>query len=981
MPDSAIDILYQQIKELKEGCIVLCRSARAANLVKLQLMNLNEGRGLLGAEVLSLNSYVTRMAKAIGIEGQIIGSLGREMILSEILAEEKSVDSETISADIPLSDYVSGFNQAISDMKKAGISAKYFASKACQENEMQLLAKAYERYDKRLKEAEAIDITELMKKVSTMAGQNNSSLSGGASLIAFIPDIEPEVAKFLESFGADVFKDFSDDPPHYPISNGIIKLSARQGERLSREVARLIKRRHVDNRIGYEKICICVPSSGTHSLTVAAGLDWAGIPTSEPIWGALSDHPVGSSLLNFMELVSLSDNKIDAFKYCAAPYWGIDLDAVSNLRSFQKVKGTLMELNKWAKAGSIVGDSSTLDNTTLDDCLEKFNKWANQIYSWVQRHKKSNTWGSHCHNLREFIENYYGELFSKSLDPASMATGFKAIEGLYEIINKIEEANLLMKDRKSKVDWNTFSYSVSEAIRKTRIMKKAASILGVAIAEPKDIKGLSFDILVLYEATETNFPSIKRPKWLLSDEDLIRIAGSGKDYDEDHRIALERADLDAAIASCKGELVLAVPSIGKDERKINASVWVTDIVDAQIRAGGRYEFFDRLRKLPASARIDDCVTEAELSLFKSDYAYYEEKKPFGFEALKKRNLDEAGARLKQVTKKVLDENYIWSPSKLNGFLNCSLSAVTSILLNMGEDEEYEELTSGKAKGNLVHNALKSAIDVLKDMRIEGKATKQQAGEKAIKEMDRKLSYSESYKYADVSEEIWKLIIAGIRPALETFVMGEVDYVFNDEIGILPCHTEITLPLEDAQNTVMIDGMDIRCKARIDRIDMMGENLCAIYDYKTATPALAKKDVQIEFYAILCRKLLRYKPIASVYIKIEQNDDLEQTRRKIQRGFLVVEYAERLIYEKKTITKKPNVSVTGLLKFKEQDYDNLLSQYEKKIGNVIRDINEGKFLEGINPDERRCKYCQRSSFCWALRAYLQAEEAESAGELG
>ncbi|OQB47197.1 MAG: ATP-dependent helicase/deoxyribonuclease subunit B [Firmicutes bacterium ADurb.Bin153] len=979
MPDSAICILYEEIKECKEGCIVLCRSTRAANLVKLQLMELSKGRGLLGVEVLGLSSYVAKMAKTIGLEGQIIGSLGREMILSEILSERRAPGFGALPKDVRLTDYVSGFNQAISDMKKSGISAERFKSKAGQDKIKQLLAEVYTRYDERLEKAKAIDNSDLMKKVSIAVGMSNTMTADGARIIAFIPGAEQEMLEELSLFGAAPFTGYCDVAPLYPISGGVIRLSARQGERLSREVARLIKRRHVDTGIGYERMCICIPSSGKYSKMLADALDWAGIPTGEPIWSGLSDHPVGSSIIAFMELVSISGMKLDVFKYCASHYWGMDLETVSSLKGFQKIKGTLMELSKWAKHSSIVSGFSIPDEDILRIHLNELCEWADRISSWVHMNKKSNTWEAHCSNLRKFIDDNYVKLISGELDPASMAIERKAIDDLREIIDKIEEANLLMEDQKSKVDWDTFAYSVSEAIRKTRIMKKAASKLGVAIAEPKDINGLAFDTLVIYEVTESNFPTVRKPKWLLSDEDLIRISKPGGEFCENTRITLERTAFDAAIASCKGQLVLAIPSIGDDERKLNPSVWVADVEDSQRKAGGDYRLVDCPRKIPAALRYADCVTETEQRLYKDDRAYYGENKPFGFEALKTRNVDEGGARLKSATGKVIDESYVWTPSKINGFLKCSLSAVTGILLKMREDEEYEEMVSGKARGNMVHNALKVAIDVLTTMRKERKATKEQAKKAAIEAIERTLSYSESYKYSDASEEIWKLVIAGTKPALVAFIAEEADYIFDESIGFLPRHTEITLPFDGAESTISIDGMEICCKARIDRIDTAEGDVCAIYDYKTGNPLQAKEDIQVEFYAILCKKLLGYKPVVSMYLKIEKGDGKVLTRVAAKRGFIVEEYKDRLVYARKFQPKSMDVSTTSFLPLKEEKYDYWISQYEGKIGNAIRNIRAGKFLEGINPEEHNCGYCQRKNFCWGKRVFSQVDNVESAGE--
>ena len=190
----------------------------------------------------------------------------------------------------------------------------------------------------------------------------------------------------------------------------------------------------------------------------------------------------------------------------------------------------------------------------------------------------SSTWDAHCDNLEAFVKDFYADDAPLSLeedDPGRAALEQKAVAGIKDVIGKVRSAFALTKCCGS-VDWAEFSATIADAFKEKRLMLRGASRTGVGVAEPKDVLGLRFKHLIVYDVSERNFPLPWNPGWLLSEGDRKNIEAF-KVQTAEAKNAVSKEQYCCAVSNAEETVSFAIPSIGQDEKAINRSIWVADV--------------------------------------------------------------------------------------------------------------------------------------------------------------------------------------------------------------------------------------------------------------------------------------------------------------------------------------------------------------------------------------------------------------------
>lgn len=979
------DALLEIIETRKHGIIVLCSSTRSALLLKRKVLELLGSRAVLDTEFMSTSELIARLSREIGIESKVIGGLGREMLVSEILTGLKTFMKAFPSLD--LRDYVKGISETIGELIQAGATDSDIGKGAVTGSKIWLLRQSYSKYRSRLASNHAIDAKELPSKIfETESAEKIGHYLEGKQIIEYcLPEdrLLEEVSQNLAKIGIRIE---SIDPfdIQLPIRGGLQKLYARQGRQLAREVARKCKLLATKSNCRYSDICIVVPQSPGKERELTRALEWAGIPCSDPVWENLSDHPVASSLSSAIELFSRSGEPFDIFFYCNAPYFGLeqferdmhstkDYDSemplnrsiASKVESYLKQKSKPLHFSEWSNINKWNKHFRPLkqDDHEMDEAQAAFYRWTEQMYKYAKRMNRKASWSEHCDSLEKFFGEFYkekGPINDEKSNPKGSSTEIKALVGIQQVIDKVRSANQLMSYSSEPVEWAEFASTIQQAFREKRLMLRGSSLSGVGIAEAKDIIGLDYRHIIFYEATESNFPMPWNTGWVLTEQDRKEIGGMC-DKSVDERNALAKYQFMMAANAASETLCFAIPSIGEDEKPVNASIWVEEVEEAFSTKGAAAEEERIKRRLPAPESEDMCITGSEQCLKETDDQINMMRRTWGKERLRDLNLEDE-IRIGELAASKFGDEYKWSPSMLNQYLSCGLSVIPKYLGGLREREEYEDLPSAATTGNFLHSVAEKVLLKIAEKRTECFDSAWGAIERLIHD---ELTYENAEISSSMSEEMWQLYKGQYEGIATRFAQSELLHAQQGGAVFTGYITEKDYSTGNGCGKLSLGDIEASFKARVDRIDVTESAEAAIFDYKTGSIPEKDADVQLDFYAIIASQVLGLRPIATAYFPLSSSKG--STRRDINNGDYVEEFSNILGF------KKYNKNNKSLMPHPLSEVPARLASSADRISGLIKEVKAGAMLKKGPIQLADCKYCVRDAICWKKDMTEQEED--------
>ncbi|HOA14964.1 MAG TPA: PD-(D/E)XK nuclease family protein [Bacillota bacterium] len=981
---SPFDALLEVMENSYQGKIVLCASSRSALLLKRKVLQCIGAKAFMDTRITSTSELIANISREMGLESKVIGGLGREMLVSEILSELKGSLKEYPALD--MRDYVKGISQAIAELIQSGVGEWSVGSGAFVGSKLWLLRQSFAQYTKKLKNNSAIDAKELPSKVFEAARVEKLKNYLKGKQIIFYCVQEDELAKAVsDSLNELGMKVMSIAPRERSFPSGLImhRLYARQGRQLSREVARKCKLLINESGCGFSDICLVIPQSSGKEKELNRALEWAGIPCSDPLWEDLSDHPAASSLVSAMELLSLSNDKFDIFLYINAPYFGLEhferpkhgekgnrcttwpnRGFAAKVESYLWQKSKPLYLSEWANIRKWNSHFRPIkpDDQLMNEVQSAFYTWAEVMEKYARKMNRKAKWSEHCDSLEEFFKEFYinrAQLCSEKTDPKNSSVELKALVGIQQVIDKIRSANQLMSDSSEPVDWAEFAATVQQAFKEKRLMLRGSSNSGVGIAEPKDIVGLDFKHVIFYEASEANFPKPWSTGWVLAEQDRKEIKGL-KEKSVEERNALAKAHFMMAARAASETLWFAIPSIGEDEKPVNPSIWVEEVEEELSSTGIAVKEEHVKRRLPAPERQDLCVTVKELGLKKEDDKVSTTGEPWGKELLLQRNLEDE-KRLAELSSIRFNDEYKWSPSMLNQYLKCGISIIPKYLDALREREEYEELPSAASTGNFLHGIAESILLKIAETKHQTDESAWGAVERLIQE---KLTYENAAISASMPAELWQLYKGLYTRIMTGFAKSELLHM-RQAGGIFANHiTERDLTTGDECGKLTLGEIRASFKARVDRMDVTANGEAAIFDYKTGSIPKRSEDVQLEFYALIASQVLGYTPIATAYFPLSVKGC---TRLDIEVGEYVEEFSASLGF------KRYNRNNRSLLPHPLSAVHDGLDASSSRIAGLIAEIKAGSMLRMGPSNIESCKYCVRDAVCWKVKKTEKEED--------
>ena len=532
-----------------------------------------------------------------------------------------------------------------------------------------------------------------------------------------------------------------------------------------------------------------------------------------------------------MRLIAQSNEKVDIFPYCASPYYGLDyfkrktkaanerLDEstgamVSKILARQRQKSEPLHLKEWADVQRWNRHFRKIseDDQVMDSTMSAFYEWTGLMLKLAGELNVSDTWEAHCDNLEAFVRDFYADdslLSIEEDDPERAALEQKAVAGIKDVIGKVRSAFALTKGTGGSVDWAEFSATMTDAFKEKRLMLRGASRTGVGVAEPKDVLGLRFKHLIVYDVSERNFPLPWNPGWLLSEGDRKSIEAF-KEQTAEVKNAISKEQFFRAVSNAEDTVSFIIPSIGQDEKAINRSIWVGDIEEEFKEAGKSVTVEHTKRRFPAPEVVDCSVTENELSLHRSDEDFIAE----GGEDKRLKDLFEANRedaeRLASFAHVKFRDGYKWSASMIGQYLKCSMAFIPTYLAGIRQKDEYEELPSPMSAGNFLHSMAKMVIDKIDELRG---LPYQDASAKLEQFIEKELSYDRARLAANMSEELWGILKVPHARIIKKFAESELEYLQTNGACFNSRLTEQKFSTGEDSGKLQLSSIDISLRGQ------------------------------------------------------------------------------------------------------------------------------------------------------------------------
>lgn len=546
----------------------------------------------------------------------------------------------------------------------------------------------------------------------------------------------------------------------------------------------------------------------------------------------------------------------------------------------------------------------------------------------------------------------------------------KAYISLMEILMKIKDE---YADFDLQISFEDFLELLKRHIQEATISLKGGNPGGIKILNPDLLRGTCKDYVFFLGLNEDVFPKIpvkggiftSREKQLLA-ELGINLESPGWEYDR------EKIRFILSIASAKKGLYLSYRTANEDGSYMIKSPFLEELIftaniykDSSAIMGKRSMRQRFATDMGDVWSLNEAVERLILigNLSSTSLKGNLPKDPDFFEALKEnakwlpavkraydieeqrnsRRFTFYDGRVGPEGAGKFDEEYCFSPSRLNSFIYCPFKFFIEQVLQV-QVEDDEEVAHARDKGNLYHAVLKRYYEGYRDV--------QTFDEKRLKEKADEAFDAAGLTGSDITTALYK---DEILDTLRKFLIKDTAHLlgYSKVTGkvLVPYYLEKSFLDEET-----FEGL--KFYARVDRVDLEYDGGCPtgrfiIYDYKTKSTknlrrCLEEKDFQLIIYYHLVKrallqdlKLSHPECLALLYYNIEKTGF---------EGIIVDE-------EKKALGKnRGNVDTIS-----RSNFEFVMDYFKGLMMMTIKDIKKGDFVLPRNCFSRHsfsgynCKY--------------------------
>jgi ATP-dependent helicase/nuclease subunit B len=724
-------------------------------------------------------------------------------------------------------------------------------------------------------------------------------------------------------------------------------------------IAQTIKKYLTESLYQPESICVAFNQISNYSRVIDEVFDDYGIPYNLTDRFLLSNSSTVVSIINFLEILENDFYYKNIFRALSGNW--IQLESVDKV-NLQRVSSTLKiisGLNNWLNklANAIDECDSNPDSESNILTKEIYMKAIDDIktiHSFLSPFEKLLSPREFLNELNNLIKKL--DIISKSVNENEpyIEKNTRALTKFIDLLNNLVDV--------IEIEYGSKAHSLSFYLDN---IKSAAQFTrynvtekpGVLVTSIDEIRGLSFDLLIIGGMVDGEFPTRYSPEILVPDK--------YKSLEEGH-LQKERYKFYEALKVINSSVFFTYPS-SHESVNLTVSTFLSDLISLfsnNVYYINREKIICSSYELKKKADIFllSNISSIELSKHNIDLKNITSKceidnlrrtEPFsesyfnGF-----LNLDD----ILNINKEYFQKNTLndFSASKLEEYVKCPFKFFLNRILKLKVQKEPTEEVEAIEIGTIVHSILYEFYKELveKNLTIENCDDNQfdfyvdlifSIAESKIK----KEYFDNSYSFFELEK------ILGINGNKKFSIL----YRFLEEErkpknGFKPFYFEKKFGNKPGFDKVTIEGVHLQ--GSIDRVDVnFNENLFSVIDYKLRGSKASKEDIregislQLPLYLYATKCLLEaefnssYEPFSAEIFSLKLFGD-EFGRKPFHHSSSTKSYSENPV---------------------EINHD-MISIFSKTISNSIQKIKKGEFhLSTLkNREDKVCKYCEFGSVC-------------------
>ena len=505
-------------------------------------------------------------------------------------------------------------------------------------------------------------------------------------------------------------------------------------------------------------------------------------------------------------------------------------------------------------------------------------------------------------------------------NPATTERDVAALRAFKDVLRGLVLAEATLGNK--ELSYADFFSDLIGAVRAAKY--SAAFDSGVLAADVLDVRGLSFESVVLLGLSEGEFPRIEREDMLLWESDRVVLQAHGLAI-ESKLLNDEPSFFYQAVTRARQRLLLTRPYLAEDGQPWEPSPY--------------WEEIKRLFNHPTIRIVrpeDPLPSEEAASLAEYIFSsqYFDEHSKRGVALLSSRlGREPRGAyegdvsELAGVLAARYNQDQGWSASRLEAYGTCPFFFYISYALELEPTDPPEEGFDIRMLGSMLHQILENTYRQADDPGNLDECLKLLPGV-----ADHVFATAPS-EYGFRPTPLWALQQQELTRILERTITA----LAQVSVGYLPRYFEERFGMGKPSLVLHTDQGDIRLHGYIDRLDVGPDGRLRVVDYKAGGAAITSKDLadghrlQLPIYALAACDALGLGEISGGFYWHIQKAEASQLKLERYEGGL------------------------------ERTFETAIAH----IANHIAHIRAGEF-QPYPPSGGCPSYCPASSFCWRYR---------------
>lgn len=598
-------------------------------------------------------------------------------------------------------------------------------------------------------------------------------------------------------------------------------------------------------------------------------------------------------------------------------------------------------------------DFSSIFNNQEKKYPDKFKKFVNQIIKFHKRISNANSFADYSKEIMELLESFnIVNSIINFTDDELIIQELKAFDLLKTNLKEYSEIIT------NPLQFENYVYWFKKIFREEMIANdKSENISRVKVLTPSQSRRKRFDYLFIPGLLEGEFPGVNRNRWLVKEEERKILENMQLNIrTKNDLLILESYLYYKNILNTNKKLYLTYPTLGEGEGGEIVSSFVEEVKnlfkkntinEKQVKSFD-FEIADLAEIYSLQELKNYAVKELEEKTLINLLPSYKIEKLR--DSNEYNNVDGLidDPEILQELKNYFSNNYSYSPSSLETYVQCPFKFFIEKILKIEEIKEPEDRLEAIQIGDLYHKIL---FDYFTNQFPGNWSENLKDYQKGIIDSAEKI-FSDYEGKKTLSKGIWRIYREEIKNNLQLLIEKE----YKNNFQTLPYKLEYGFGLsakyqDSAENKkdsvdINLNNQTIKLKGKIDRIDQRknGEDII-IYDYKLSDKRGKTKDIfeynelQIPLYILALQEIMPKKQLMGGSY------------------YSVLKHTKNGIWKKDFVDYSPKTNRSSTV-MNEETWENYFLNLKDKIEEILVGINNGDF----RLDPKECDYCDGSHIC-------------------